>query len=90
MLKRFRLEEPDSVAEVSELLGRFGDVTSRGMTERLQSAMSRGEARADVTAVDLVDAIAGMALMAIITRNDELDDVWVQRTATLITKGISA
>jgi carbon-monoxide dehydrogenase medium subunit len=25
MLKRFRLEEPDSVAEVSELLGRFGD-----------------------------------------------------------------
>ena len=25
MLRRFRLEEPDSVAEVSELLGRFGD-----------------------------------------------------------------
>jgi carbon-monoxide dehydrogenase medium subunit len=25
MLKRFRLEEPESVAEVSELLGRFGD-----------------------------------------------------------------
>ena len=25
MLKRFRLEEPDSVAEVSELLGRFGE-----------------------------------------------------------------
>ncbi len=25
MLRRFRLEEPDSIAEVSELLGRFGD-----------------------------------------------------------------
>ena len=25
MLRRFRLEEPESVAEVSELLGRFGD-----------------------------------------------------------------
>ena len=25
MLKRFRLEEPESIAEVSELLGRFGD-----------------------------------------------------------------
>ena len=25
MLRRFRLEEPESLAEVSELLGRFGD-----------------------------------------------------------------
>jgi len=25
MLRRFRLEEPQSVAEVSELLGRFGE-----------------------------------------------------------------
>ena len=29
-----------------------------------------------------------MALMAIITRDDDLDDAWVERTATLITKGI--
>jgi AcrR family transcriptional regulator len=74
----------------AKLLGRFGDVTSRGMTERLDSALSRGEVRADVTAADLVEAIAGMALMAIITRNHELDDAWVERTATLITKGISS
>jgi AcrR family transcriptional regulator len=73
-----------------KLLGRFGDITTRGMTERLDDAVSRGEVRPDVTAADLVEAIAGMALMAIITRNDELDDVWVERTATLITKGISA
>jgi AcrR family transcriptional regulator len=74
----------------AKLLGRFGDITTRGMTERLDDAMRRGEVRPDVTAADLVEAIAGMALMAIITRNQDLDDAWVQRTATLITKGISA
>lgn len=74
----------------AKLLGRFGDVTSRGMTDRLNDAMRRGEVRADVSAAELVEAIAGMALMAIITRDDDLDDTWVERTATLITKGISA
>ena len=74
----------------AKLLERFGDVTSRGMTDRLDDALSRGEVRADVTAADLVEAIAGMALMAIITRNQALDDAWVERTATLITKGISS
>jgi AcrR family transcriptional regulator len=74
----------------AKLLGRFGDVTSRGMTDRLDDAMRRGEVRADVTAADLIEAIAGMALMAIITRDDDLDDAWVERTSTLITKGISA
>jgi AcrR family transcriptional regulator len=73
----------------TKLLDRFGDVISRGMTDRLDGAMSRGEVRPDVTAGDLVEAIAGMTLMAIITRNQALDDAWVERTATLITKGIS-
>lgn len=74
----------------TKLLGRFADVTTRGITERLDAAITRGEVRRDVTAADLVEAIAGMALMAIITRNQALDDAWVNRTATLITKGISA
>ncbi|RDH77099.1 TetR/AcrR family transcriptional regulator [Mycolicibacterium moriokaense] len=74
----------------TKLLDRFGDVTARGMTELLEVARRRGDVRPDVTAADLVEAIAGMALMAIITRNQELDDTWVDRTATLITKGISA
>ena len=73
-----------------KLLGRFGDITTRGMTERLDDAVRRGELRPDVTAADLVEAIAGMALMAIITRNQDLEDDWVERTAILITKGISA
>jgi AcrR family transcriptional regulator len=73
----------------AKLLDRFGDVTSRGMTDRLEGAVRRGEVRSGVTAADLVEAIAGMTLMAIITRNHELNDDWVERTATLITKGIS-
>ena len=73
----------------AKLLERFGDVTSRGMSDRLDDALSRGEVRAEVTAADLVEAIAGMTLMAIITRN-RTDDTWVEHTAALITKGISA
>lgn len=74
----------------AKLLERFGDVTTRGITDRLDDAISRGEVRRDVTAAELVEAIAGMALMAIITRNRALDDDWVHRTATLITRGITA
>lgn len=74
----------------TKLLGRFADVTTRGITERLDAAIKRREVRRDVSAADLVEAIAGVALMAIITRNHDLDDAWVDRTATLITKGISA
>jgi AcrR family transcriptional regulator len=73
-----------------KLLARFGDITTRGMTERLDAAARRGDVRPDVTAAEVVEAIAGMALMAIITRNRDLDDVWVERTATVITKGICA
>jgi AcrR family transcriptional regulator len=74
----------------AKLLDRFGDVTSVGMTERLSGAAQRGEVRPDVTAADLLEAIAGMTLMAIITRNQTLDDAWVERSAALITRGINA
>jgi AcrR family transcriptional regulator len=74
----------------AKLLSRFGDVTAEGMTAWLEDAVDRGAVRAGLAAADLVEAIAGMTLMAIITRNQELDDGWVERTAALITKGISA
>ena len=44
----------------AKLLERFGDITSRGMTDRLDDAVERGEVRPDVTAADLVEAIAGI------------------------------
>jgi AcrR family transcriptional regulator len=71
------------------LLERFSDVLSRGLTDRLEDAVTRGEARPDVTAADLVEAIAGITLLALITRGDALDDAWMERTAALITRGIS-
>jgi AcrR family transcriptional regulator len=72
------------------LLERFGDILGRGLSERLADAAARGEVRPDVTAVDLTEAIAGITLLALLSRGATLDDAWVERTATLITKGISA
>jgi AcrR family transcriptional regulator len=88
---------PGIVAEVAtdptlhaKLLERFGDILASGLTDRLDDARARGEVRPDVTAADLVEAIAGITLMALITRSQELNDAWVERTAALITKGINA
>jgi AcrR family transcriptional regulator len=72
------------------LLERFGDILGSGLSERLADAADRGEVRHDVTAVDLTEAIAGITLLALLSRGATLDDAWVERTATLITKGIGA
>lgn len=71
------------------LLERFGDVLSRGLTDRLTAAADRGEVRPEVTAADLAEAIAGISLLALLTRGAALDDAWVERAATLILRGIS-
>ena len=70
------------------LLERFGDILARGLTERLADAKSRGEVRADVTAAELTEALAGITFLALLTRGATLDDSWIERTATLILKGI--
>jgi AcrR family transcriptional regulator len=72
------------------LLERFGDVLARGLTERLADAAARGEVRPEVTAADVAEALAGITFLALVTRGASLDDAWVERTATLITRGISA
>lgn len=72
------------------LLERFSDVLSRGLSERLAAAVARGEVRPAVSAADVVEAMAGMTFLALITRADGLDDAWVDRTAEFITKGLSA
>lgn len=72
------------------LLERFSHVLSRGLTERLAAAAARGEVHPEVSAADVVEAVAGMTFLALITRGDSLDDAWVDRTAALITRGISA
>jgi Tetracyclin repressor-like, C-terminal domain len=72
------------------LLERFAHVLSRGLSDWLDAAVARGEVRSGVTAADVVDAIAGITFLALITHADTLDESWVDRTAELITRGISA
>ncbi|MFB1296595.1 TetR/AcrR family transcriptional regulator [Mycobacterium sp. pW049] len=72
------------------LLERFGDILVRGLNDYLEAAIGRGAVRHDVTAAELAEAIAGMTLLALITRGATVDDEWIDRTAKLITKGISA
>ena len=50
------------------LLERFGDILSRGLTERLDTAAARGEVRPDVTAAELTEALAGITFLALLTR----------------------
>jgi AcrR family transcriptional regulator len=72
------------------LLERFAHVLSLGLTDWLHAAAARGEVRPEVTAADVVEAIAGITFMALITRGDTIDDAWVDRTAELIARGIRA
>ncbi|SPM33480.1 TetR family transcriptional regulator [Mycobacterium rhizamassiliense] len=78
----------------SALLERFAGVIGGGLAELLERAAARGEVRHDVPATalaaQLTEAIAGITLIGLLTRPDELDDTWVDRTTTLLLKGISA
>ncbi|MGO8770810.1 MAG: TetR/AcrR family transcriptional regulator [Mycobacterium sp.] len=74
----------------SALLERFAGVISGGLAEWLVSAATAGRVRTDVTAADLTEAIAGITLLGLLTRAQELDAAWVDRTTGLLLKGISA
>jgi AcrR family transcriptional regulator len=73
----------------SALLERFGDILSRGLSDRLADAVERGEVHPDITAPEVVEAVAGTTFLALLTRGAALDDVWIERTAAFITRGIS-
>lgn len=72
----------------SALLERFGDVLTSGLSDLLAAAAERGEVRLEVTAGDLAEVVAGMALMGVLARGGELDTTWIDRNTTLILKGI--
>jgi AcrR family transcriptional regulator len=72
----------------SALLKRFADVIAGGLAGWLEAAAASGEVRPDVTANELAEAIAGLTLITLLTRATELDDAWVDRTTTLLLKGI--
>jgi AcrR family transcriptional regulator len=71
------------------LLERFSGILSQGLTERLDMAAARNEVRPGVTALDLTEALAGITLLALLTRGAALDDEWLERATTLILKGIA-
>lgn len=70
------------------LLERFADVLTRGLVERLASAVDRGEVRPEVTAEDLTEMVAGVALLGALALGRQLDADWIERHSTLILKGI--
>jgi AcrR family transcriptional regulator len=78
----------------SALLERFAGIIGGGIAELLDGAAARGEVRSDLTAgelaAQLTEAIAGITLIGLLTRPAELDDAWVDRTTTLLLKGIGA
>lgn len=71
------------------LLQRFAGLFADGLAAWLEGAVARGEVRTDVRATDLAEAIGGLTLIALLTRGTELDRAWVDRTTTLLLKGIS-
>lgn len=71
------------------LLERFGDVLAGTLADYVEAAARRGEIRTDITAEDLAEALAGMTFLALLSRGARLDETWIERTARLITKGIS-
>jgi AcrR family transcriptional regulator len=74
----------------SALLERFAGLIGGGLAEWLERSVGRGEVRPEATATDLAEAIAGLTLIALLTRGADLDDSWIERTTTLLLKGISA
>jgi len=78
----------------SALLERFAGITGDGLADLLEQAVARGEVRADAGAAELAsqltEAIAGITLIGLLTRVTELDEPWVDRTTTLLLKGIGA
>lgn len=74
----------------SALLERFAGVIGGGLADWLAAAAARGEVRPEVTAAELAETIAGITLVALLTRPTELDDAWVDRMTRLLLKGISA
>ncbi len=74
----------------SALLERFAGIIGGALAEWLDAAAARSEVRPDLTAAELAEAMAGITLVGLLTRPDDLNDAWVDRTTTLLLKGISA
>ncbi len=72
------------------LLERFAGEIWGVLPERLADAAARGEVRPGLDPASLIEVIGGTVLMALLMREtDHLDDDWIDRTADLLTRGIT-
>jgi AcrR family transcriptional regulator len=88
---------PGLLAEISAdptlhtaLLERFQEGAWGALQTRLEQAIRTGEARPDVDAGVLIEAIGGSTLLALLVRSSAvLDDAWIDHTADLLVRGIA-
>jgi AcrR family transcriptional regulator len=88
---------PGLVADVAadaelnaRVMGRFTDLFTAVRT-RLADAVARGEVHADVDPDRLVEIIGGATMLRLLLWPErELDDVWVDQTAAIVTHGVVA
>jgi AcrR family transcriptional regulator len=71
------------------LLSRFAPVFDE-LATRLEAARRRGEIRDDVDATAVVELLTGVVLGTVLLRSvDALDDPWIERSADLVTRGLT-
>ncbi|WP_435770093.1 TetR/AcrR family transcriptional regulator [Nocardioides sp. SYSU DS0651] len=69
------------------LFGRFAGVFG-ALDDRLRSAAVAGEADVGVQAADVLRLVIGATLVGLLLDPGELDDDWVERTATMLARGV--
>jgi len=77
----------------SALLERFAASSAAGSASCLKGprpGRAAGRLAAAELATQLTEAIAGITLIGLLTRVTELDEPWVDRTTSLLLKGIGA
>lgn len=88
---------PGLVAEFSAdptlseaLFKRFQDGPLEAVRARLADAVTNGEARSDLDPDAVIEAIGGSTLLALLIRGDaDLDTAWIDRTTSLILRGVA-
>lgn len=81
-------ELPSEPGLSARLLGRQQDSTYLRLQRFLDDAASKGRAAPGVDARVLVDMIGGTVLMALANERD-IDDAWIEQTASLIVTGLA-
>jgi hypothetical protein len=74
----------------TRVMARFTDLFA-AVRNRLADALTRGEVRGDVDPDRLIEVIGGATMLRLLlVPGEELDDVWVEQTAAIVTSGVVA